>query len=358
MQAAEWFSGVELHLLGGVGQLQPLRDLAAAEGAQESIKALALDVLQGRFDDVLTSVECAPLVAAVTSLATAEEAAASDVEKATADLLDGADELTQQKALLLGVAALDLFVQANWTGPSVESVPLVCDQAASALQEACLTHLCADGEDFYRHSQFAVLLCLAKGLLRASALPACSSRSWWELRAVTTHMKLMHSQSSTLKAQCDAAVAAVEQSFGQLPAEPSTLQRKVCAKACVEAARYHHKFWHYRFAKEWLDKAQAATGQQSTVTGVMGMRTKYQREKKSQLVVLASSELAARADDTLLIEASLPERDLYPTDCQLEEDNALLSHMKLDLEAQEHPDEPLRCVCVFSSLSNFSVFKQ
>lgn len=206
--------------------------------------------------------------------------------------------------------------------------------------------LSIDGEAFYSCALYPYLLCAARALLRsAGSLPACTSACVWELRCAEVHLQQLDGNSATLKEAMEAAVQNVLQ-WADLSPEASALQRIIAGRACVEAARVHRRFWRYKDTDSAVARAMECTGLRAKVTGVLGMRTKFQREKKAQLVLRAHSELSDSEGDALrklIADAGLSNEDVYPVNSELESDAVLLEALKLDdVSAEEDGEDAIQ----------------
>lgn len=88
----------------------------------------------------------------------------------------------------------------------------------------------------------------------------------------------------------------------------------------------YHSVSDNKNSKLCFQKAKDATGLQVELTGAMGTRTKYQVEKKAQLVVRATSRISSVGDDQDKDKEQQPTPVVVPMD----EDVHLLEKIKLD----------------------------
>lgn len=138
----------------------------------------AKDVVEGSFHTVLTSADARAFFTVLPSW---------DIEKPIETWFEFTlpiqDELFQ---LVLGIACLHAFVQANWTGPDLDFTPLdfltfpKSDEInEAALSQKATSELAYGGEPAYHLTRVPIVLRLADLLLAK-----CQARSavWWRLR--------------------------------------------------------------------------------------------------------------------------------------------------------------------------------
>ena len=135
------------------------------------------------------------------------------------------------RVLLLGVACLSLFVQANWTAsvPPEALLQAAFGEACSgpSAAQACAELLNVDGEDFYPCSHRFLLVVARAFLVRTkNMLQGCASASWWSLRCAWVHQSLMSANTQTLQGVLDTSDAAA---LAGLPALLDTAGPHLCA---------------------------------------------------------------------------------------------------------------------------------
>ncbi|KFA61677.1 hypothetical protein S40285_03467 [Stachybotrys chlorohalonatus IBT 40285] len=261
------------------------------------------------------------------------------------------------RAALLGVAALDAFLQANVTGPvlpeelcaSVEKrlveawagLPQPGGQTLEQLRQACFKNLEIDGVSPYAHISHLELFSLAKYALCTASTFANGhvlsiseggpniSVGYLRLRVNIWHYKLLtqpslgpgsnfarSSQWSDVPSLESLILEQMEQVRNQIFAseiwaESSHWSKEEQATFLIEAANTYILLGRIDKAKESLRDAAQTTGLQYALSGALGKRTKFQEKSISQLVVLAKSADAPDANDVPLRtdEASLDETE-------------------------------------------------
>ena len=190
--------------------------------------------------------------------------------------------LDQAAIIVLAVALLQSFIQANFTGPElpfspVDLLPSDVDINVESLNAAALPQLTLQGEPAYHLSTHPILLLLAKRLFE-SLDPSDPTVSWWLLRLHLVHQSLL-----------DEPVAVNPRIIAALEEQLPTLDRDDRAMLHVELGLLHHSVGNEKAANAaFLDGARES-GLEFELTGALGKKTKFQTEAVSQLVLLAES---------------------------------------------------------------------
>ncbi|TWU79051.1 hypothetical protein ED733_008561 [Metarhizium rileyi] len=243
----------------------------------------------------------------------------------------------------VGLAALDIFLQANVTGPVVPAgrlafvqsrfskawtaaSPSATDQSAALrqLQRACLAHLEADGVSPYDYIPHLELFSLARYVFNsvfnseATAIVDVVSQHegsrnvkysipWLRLRINVWHYKLLtqpslspgssftkSSQWSEVPSLVTSILTDMDTVRSQIAgdevwSEPQSWDPEDKAYFLVEAANNYILLGRHEKAREALKEATQTTGLKYALSGALGKRTKFQENSISQLVVLARS---------------------------------------------------------------------
>ena len=210
---------------------------------------------------------------------------------------DDGDELAvvETRLLFVGIALLQAFVSVNWTGLALPAAPLLHasadDKFITSLHTACHSILSLDGEDVFDQSAHPHLLTLAHLILvrHSQHISRTRSAGWWTLRLLAIHHAMMETNTATIKQHLDRLIPATLSTYApplQYTA-PTALTALLAAKLRIELSALQLEYWQYDAAETCLETAQSVCGLSVSVTGVMGKRTKWQQDKKSQLVVTA-----------------------------------------------------------------------
>lgn len=190
--------------------------------------------------------------------------------------------------LIIAVALLHSFAQANWTGPDLTFSPLDIILESSTLTTpeelniASLPYLNLQGEPAYHLCAQPALFLLAIRLLDSfSSQPnSLATLPWWLLRTHLIHQPLLDEPAELPPS----SLAAIQDMFDKLPDDPdlrTTLH--------LELGLLHHSLGHDKLASQEFLSAARASGLEFELTGAMGKSTKFQVEAHSQLVLLAES---------------------------------------------------------------------
>ncbi|WFD32319.1 hypothetical protein MSPP1_003364 [Malassezia sp. CBS 17886] len=233
----------------------------------------------------------------------------------------------QLDALCVAIAALHAFLQLNWTGPHLEldayallrasapqhfPVRAVDDDGTEAeyaarLHTASLDFLTVQGEPAYHLCDAPFLLVFAMLILDSlQRLPACALASlpWWRLRAAGVQRRIVD-EPVDLSASIMDGFDAVARRLGSLSSAATRDARgendasawgHLHARALLESALALQRVDADREAPGRLVDAARASGLDYQLTGAPGKRTRFQREDKMQLVLLAESRPAADGD--------------------------------------------------------------
>ena len=200
------------------------------------------------------------------------------------------DPLTR---LIIAIALLHSFVQANWTGPDLDYDPLGLIPRPSSsstsldnLNEGSIPLLTLGGEPAYHLASYPILL-----LLSSRILDSCSglvSLPWWRLRFYLVHLSLL-----------DEPVELPPQDLEDLKSLKGALANDpdLFARYHLEIGLYHHALGQDKLANAAFLNASRASGLEFQLTGALGKKTKFQINPLSQLVLLAESRPRPGEDD-------------------------------------------------------------
>lgn len=202
--------------------------------------------------------------------------------------------------LILGVACLHAFVQANWTGPDLDIKPsdiLVFpkhppDISDPLLNSKAIAELAYGGEPAYHLAQSAAFLRFAQIIFKSAPHAQLNYTPWWRLRVSIIHEQLL-----------DEAVPLPSDMLGSLMPlmERTSSDPDLAGRLLLEQGLLEHIFSHDKSAAEYFVRAARATGLQYELTGALGKRTKFQQNALSQLVLLAESR---KRDDDVRVRSS------------------------------------------------------
>ncbi|DBA04011.1 TPA: hypothetical protein N0F65_009358 [Lagenidium giganteum] len=333
------------------------KQLAAHGGEAAAVKTsritaildLAQLVCGGHYADVLRSERIAQLLQHLIALkaSSSEDAhvctAVSHVlEQMLVDENDDERLVLAYEMLLAGVAFLNIYVQANYTGPAFEAKDLsdINDVAARViygtssndsqkLHMDVLLALQVDGESPFNICEYPQLLLLARCLLHfvgnaaysnwsvsvqeigkddelqalvgknglknqqvLEVLAMIPSARWWNARACTAHERLLITRepSNTLWHEAKRGFLTVIQTQ-ELFATKKTGEY-LLARAHVEWGLAQNYFDKNKQGKRSFETAKDVSGLTVQLSGSLGKRTKFQQKSVAQMVLLAASKHA------------------------------------------------------------------
>lgn len=280
---------------------------------------------------------------------------------------------------VVAVAALNLFWQANYTGPSLaddnDSLALqdihphpplrqalqadIQDTEASvtvthkvgSLQNAVLAELAVDGDWPCQVCEVPYFLLLARAILTGLVTTNSDSTTatteegsvfcgvyLWQARALVAHQRLLQireaslSLSPLLDQAFDQCLAAWDSDSTATSTEPNPR----VATILLERGLADHYFARQGQGRASFRQAQARSGLTVQVTGAVGKRTKFQQEATAQLLVKAeSTSVPASVPSTKAVEATAAPEDMVQA--QLiphSEDEIILERIRFDNEKE------------------------
>lgn len=240
------------------------------------------------------------------------------------------------EALQAAAAALTAFVQLNWTGPQVPEnllpIALLRTSDPSAfparsldaddevdrkkdseyehrINMSAIEALTWEGEPAYHLCEQPFYLVFALRVL--ASLPEdgsgrLESLAWWKLRAESTHSRILDTPTpvnqQTLRGvdrllqTLDARSSKTNASNAAGASRPWQFYK---ARLLVERGLALSRVGQDKTANDYFLQAREATGLRYELSGALGKRTKFQKEEKTILVVLAESSPEAVSEEDL-----------------------------------------------------------
>ncbi|KAJ1017744.1 hypothetical protein NDA16_005063 [Ustilago loliicola] len=232
------------------------------------------------------------------------------------------------EALCVAISALHAFVQINWTGPelpgSLDPLTLLRSAAPDAfpprpldaeaekanaetkrlIHSSSLEALTFKGEPAYHLCQVPFFLVFSKLLIEAlvsvqqQGAGVIETLPWWRLRAFTVHSHVLDEPVAFGKKVFDpvdklrdllvARAAATKPKEGEEKSKWASLASRLILERGIALQRLGSD----REASETFVDAAKENGLRYRMSGALGKRTKFQKEDKTQLVLLAKSVVA------------------------------------------------------------------
>lgn len=197
--------------------------------------------------------------------------------------------------LSIGLTALEVFLQANVTGPPLSwnsttmiFPPVLFDENRNIerLRKVLILTLSLDGEAVYQLIPNIELFVLAKFILNHQRLEEGLNGRLARIRVNVWHQRLLSEVSPTLQTQIYGMLDLLQESILD---KASTTEDISPAHFLIERATIHTLHGLDRKAREDLTRAAKERSFHFALTGRLGKRTKFQEKELSQLVVLAKS---------------------------------------------------------------------
>ena len=331
--------------------LEGLQKLKAEDDVESLVVAAAVKLLEGKHMElVVADVNSEPSLRQLRSTCVSEVDAVDAIRRLVLDYIEKgasavAKECRAMQCLVSASAYLELFCQANYTGPELSSAELESlvgasygEAAAVSLHASSIRFLECDGELAYRMCSLPHTLLIARGMLLALCDPmraswdrgvalsesgavlaskskidfakrfptACAaaaglkSATWRCARAAVVHARLlpnlMWDKVPTLWKECeDWFLASLERwgccGGGSAVVADQPNDRLLQAQLWLEWGLCHHHFSRDDKGKKEFACAQRAAGLEVYLTGAMGKRTKHQQQEHAQMLLVARSGL-------------------------------------------------------------------
>lgn len=234
-----------------------------------------------------------------------------------AEVQSEGDESEPLTRLIVGIALLHSFVQANFTGPDLPFGPseLAGTSTDADINAAALQLLTLGGEPAYHLSTHPALLLLARRIILG--LDGLVTLPWWKLRLHAVHQSLLDEPISIEEGTLEQVQALLE----LIPASGESDDIKTALH--IELGLYQYRLGNDKPSNQSFLAAAQSSGLTYELTGALGRKTKYQVNELTQLVLLAESKQRAGDPESEQKEekdmAGLPETLKLDDDTLLEE---------------------------------------
>nr|CAD7257445.1 unnamed protein product [Timema shepardi] len=199
----------------------------------------------------------------------------------------------QMEVLNVGVACLRLFVQSNWTGPSLPvTLPIPCLECLAGKEEEVTTCLTLDGESCCSVMRHPLLLLFARALLSncAEQLSLIPSSKWWWQRCLFVHQQVLDEFSPTIHTALKNLLKEA------LEKEPVVQDPRSWILFHLEAAQICLYYSEVVHSKTHVESALDLANMKLALVGALGKRTRFQEKQLAQLMVKVS---VSRNDDVI-----------------------------------------------------------
>ncbi|XP_018550209.1 tetratricopeptide repeat protein 27 isoform X2 [Lates calcarifer] len=283
--------------------------------------------MEGDFEAVLLSPQVLDLLTGDGSCCEGEDIEAY-LERQVLHYLTGGinNDQTNRELVVMAVAvsSVHMFVQSNWTGPSVSIhisdllPPALLSSQPQTLVEAIHSCLLLDGESVYSLVANPFLLLLARVILTkcSSKMNSLQLLPWWTLRYINLHQQILEACSPQLLNLAHSSMDKVLKCQSLL-----SEQRNLAIQFHLECVYTSLTYYEYQPAKEHIKKAQELSGLNINMTGALGKRTHFQQKYLAQLIleVNRKQDQPGQTDS----EASPTPPAFLPKDCSLGDDTVL-----------------------------------
>ncbi|XP_061767076.1 tetratricopeptide repeat protein 27 [Nerophis ophidion] len=301
-------------------------------------------LMNGDFEAVLRSTSELVLLAGDYTCSEGEDMEAYLERQILLYLADGEDGDRNNRELVvmvLSVSCLHMFVQSNWTGPSLfiklsDILPsaLLSSQPQSMV-ESIHSCLLLDGESVYSLVANPFLLLLARVILTkcSSKMSSLQLLPWWTLRYINLHQQILEACSQQL---LNLALTSMEEvlKYKSLFSE----QRNLSIQFHLECVYCSLAYYEYSTAKEHIKKAQELSMLDINMTGALGKRTYFQEKYLAQLILEVKQKQDQLGNAVTEPSPSPTPKTLLPKDCSLGDDTVLDKLNLAEPDQYELPD--------------------
>ncbi|XP_061546882.1 tetratricopeptide repeat protein 27 isoform X2 [Phycodurus eques] len=236
---------------------------------------------------------------------------------------DQTNSFRELVVMVLAISCLHMFVQSNWTGPSLnihlsDLLPSAFfSSQPQSMVEAIHSCLVLDGESVYSLVANPFLLLLVRVILTkcSSKMERLQLLPWWTLRYVNIHQQILEECSQqllNLGLMSMEKVLKCESLFSE--------QRNLAIQFHLECVYCSLTYYEYKSAKDHIKKAKELSMLDINMTGAMGKRTYFQQKYLAQLIL----EVKRKQDQDRSVASPSPTlHTLLPKDCNLGDDTVL-----------------------------------
>ncbi|WVW82827.1 hypothetical protein I302_104839 [Kwoniella bestiolae CBS 10118] len=257
----------------------------SSEAGPSNSQELASQLVEADFKAILTSTEAKSILSKQNLLEGLSVSSTSTTQSEDSSLT----------RLIVSIALLHSFVQANWTGPNLTFTPLdILPSTTSTnddLNAVALPLLTLQGEPAYHLASQPVLFLLARRLFLSLSSSSLPTLPLWSLRLHLVHLSLLDEPVPLPESDLSAV-----QSLLDDPAVSSDQDLKATIE--LEIGLYHHALGQDKQANQSFLAAAKASELEFELTGALGKRTKFQVALLSQLVLLAESRKREGDEET------------------------------------------------------------
>lgn len=249
------------------------------EAKEDHLWQLARSIRQCNFEEILFSKEAESILQSHCRNDPIDE----DFFAINAPIGSNADIQYESTMLMVGISALQAFVQSVYTGPDLnfDETSLYKAQTKNMLREKCLKALEIDGEAIHELTSHLPLFIIAKRLLNFDYQTLPFSKVW-RIRANFLHQRLLNEPISSLHLSIFTDLQNMEDLI-------NSESKAIRTTWLVEKATLYSFYGYDEKSLSCLEEAAKVSGFQYAITGVLGKRTKFQKTEVSQLIVLAKA---------------------------------------------------------------------
>uniref|UniRef100_T1J972 Uncharacterized protein n=1 Tax=Strigamia maritima TaxID=126957 RepID=T1J972_STRMM len=287
----------------------------------DDLETLTSAFIEGNYEDCITS-------ELLSGLWKNELFAKSDtLEEHVCNCVDsfvrnGEDKTSRELIVLIyGASALQLFVQANWTGPTLSTtlddnlksfITEVIEKTdfipqnnfKKAFYDQAVKFLSVDGA-LYPKINLPEYLWLARVLLCSNLNSIVTSQTffWWALRCTQMHQMMLDEKSPTLRSE---AIFCIDKGMLNESVVANDKYRRLQIEFNLECSSVFLCYFDSKKSEEHLNRALQIAGLDVCLTGALGKRTYFQETAKAQL--------------KLNIKRTFPEENIYAYSMELPKD--------------------------------------
>ncbi|XP_014296423.1 tetratricopeptide repeat protein 27 [Microplitis demolitor] len=205
--------------------------------------------------------------------------------RTTIDKIINNDPSNYTDWLRLGIVALYLFLQHNWTGPAIsfdENIDwLVNNKNEEAYRELTLGDQCND------NTEYLELLYLSKIIFTNQKLQQILPTSlWWAIRSNYVHQMILDEESDVLLNETELLI----DKMSKLDDWNNDEYKSFETLFYIEALQFTLLYRRINDSEKYLKQAQTIAKLTLELGGAQGKRTKYQEEEKPQLFLDIKTE--------------------------------------------------------------------